>query len=73
MKIWLLKDPETTRISLQAHEPDETSFPPGPRGLDWERREGEIKEETWTALLAREIPGDEQTALHRKLWEESAP
>lgn len=69
--VWLALDPETCRVMMLDHEPGDEDFPRGPRGLSWPRREADIAEETWAALLAATPSPAEQDTLHRDLWTEN--
>lgn len=68
MHVWLAQDPETERITAQDREWSDGDFPPGPRGRGWPRREADIDENVWAALMLGEIPPSEQDELHQTWW-----
>jgi hypothetical protein len=64
-------DPETLRVLMQDHEFQDGDFPPGLRGVSWPRRQGEVDQDIWDALLAGDLTPDEQDHLHRESWSEN--
>ena len=70
MSIWMTCDPETERIAFRDREPDDGSFPPGPRGRGWEIRRAELDEAVWDDLMAARISPADQDALHQAKWAE---
>jgi hypothetical protein len=72
INVWMSLDPETERVSLQEHEPDDGSFPRGRRGRSWPIRRGVILESDWRRLLAAEMSPEEQDQFHLDAWERGA-
>lgn len=71
MDVFMALDPETLRVMFQSHDFGDGDFPPGLRGAGWPRRVGQVDDVTWERLLAGELTGAEQDALHRETWTES--
>lgn len=61
-------DPETDRICMQPDEFDDGNLPRGRRGAGWPRREGEIEEEVWQAMMAGTLSGEDEDRIHREAW-----
>lgn len=68
IRVWMMLDPETERVSIQEREPDDGSFPRGRRGRSWPRRQGRVDEAEWHRLLRAEMTPEEQDAFHLAAW-----
>lgn len=69
--VWMALDPETLRVFMQKREFHDGDFPPGLRGLDWERRTGTINEAVYNDVLAANFTDEEMDIIHRDLWTDS--
>lgn len=69
--VWMAQDPETGRVLMQARELDDTNLPRGPRGLGWERRDGDVSLRRWESLLAARLTQAEQDDFHLTTWAEN--
>ncbi len=72
IRVWLTRDPETDRVSMQLREFSDGDFPPGKRGRGWPIRVGEIDADIWPLLLSGELPPDEQDSIHEDTWNEAS-
>lgn len=66
--VWLTMDPETLRITMQDREFQHHDFPPGLRGLNWERRKARISKKLYEYVLGPDFPWDESDEIHQQLW-----
>ncbi len=79
--IYMAMDPETRRVFIQQWEPDEHTFPRGPRGAGWPQRQmmmppGHLKrwERNLRGSLADDgLTGIQQDQLHQELWNAADP
>lgn len=69
--IWMAMDPETLRVLMQDREFNDSDFPRGLRGLNWEIRLGKIDKNAYEEILAGEKSDDEVNLIHRLLWTEN--
>ncbi|MDT8915768.1 hypothetical protein [Amycolatopsis sp. PS_44_ISF1] len=69
--VFLALDPETQRVLMQTREIGDEDLPRGLRGLGWARREADVEDDRWDALLAGELTPAEQDDLHRAAWTEN--
>lgn len=69
--VWLAQDPESGRITAQAHEWQDGDFPPGPRGQGWRRRQLDVDDEVWRDVLSGKTSPNKQDELHLQWWAEA--
>lgn len=68
MHVYMAMDPETRRVLVQTREIGEFDFPPGPRGVGWPQREGELDDDIMAAALSGTLSGPELDKVHREAW-----